>query len=87
MTIQPMEGVVVVELIGKYGGIPTPDKPHDTYTSGRVIKMNKLDTDKHYLLDTIAYWPGYKDDARVGNNQCFILIKDILGYEVSPSTD
>jgi len=76
--IEPAEEVVLVELISKFGNVPTVGKPHDTYTSGKILAVgNNVPKEK---IGKIAHWRGYKDDARVGDNQCLIEVKDILGY-------
>ena len=73
--IEPFEGVVLVELINEFGDIPTVKKDHDSLTSGKVISVNKLDTDREYLVGRTVHWRKYLDDARLPNNQCFINIK------------
>lgn len=77
MKIEPAEGVVLVELVKNKFSI---EKDHTTYTSGKILAGDVRHEGQ------IAHWRGFKDDARVGNNQCLIEIKDILGYE-NPSNN
>lgn len=87
---EPFKGVVLVELLGEFGNIPTVVKEHTTLTSGTIIAVNKADEEEYgFLVGRTAYWRKYKDDARIGKNGCFIDIKDILGssYEDTSGTD
>ncbi|MDE1829390.1 MAG: hypothetical protein KGI25_03605 [Thaumarchaeota archaeon] len=94
--LEPMQGSVLVELgISEFGDIPVPTKDHDSMTWGRVIAVNEEDKDFEFLIDRIAFWRKYKDDARVpdtiaeGKRYVWIEIKDILGTanEITTSTD
>ncbi len=80
-TIEPMPGVILVELpASEFGDVPTIAKSHDSMTYGKVLAMHELDKEEQYLLGRVAYWRKYKDDARIPHTQyALIEISDILG--------
>lgn len=85
-SIEPAEGVVLVELIKEFGDIPTPEKSHDSLTSGKIVSVNKADEDYNSRIGQIAHWRKYVDDARLPGNLCFIDIKDIKGFSYAPDS-
>lgn len=91
MITEPTKGNILVELsASEWGDIPVPEKSHDSLTYGKVISVSKSEVEKNdWLVGRTAYWRKYRDDARIGENMCFIEVKDIMGtsYENTASTD
>lgn len=84
ITIEPEAGVVLVTFPQ---ALPTIIKDHDSLTHALVIKINKEDSAKEYLLGRTIYFRRYKDDARISNTHALIDITDIMGtsYENTDS--
>jgi hypothetical protein len=82
---EPQVDTVLVKLA--VGDIPAPEKQHDTYTSGKIVAVNKLEFEEwQSRIGQTAHWIGYKDDCRLPNKMAFIQMKDILGFSYEDDT-
>jgi len=75
----PEPGIALVKLIPKYSGIKAPEKTYDSIMEGTIIKINKDDESKSYMIGKIGYWRQFKDDLRLTDGFAFIELKDIFG--------
>lgn len=84
MSIKPINGRVLVELIDQYGSISTPDQKYGTQNSGVIIDFASDITNKEIKVGKTGFWEDFKDSnsvKREGKKLALIKFEDIGGLE------
>jgi len=85
MSLIPINGNVLIELVEQYQHAATPDKEFATKTSGYCRTDISDPSSGKNLLDKRVWFESYKDDSKIerdGKTYSFIKWEDLKGLEV-----
>ena len=84
MKLIPSKKSALVELIEKYEGVATLQEKYNTQVKGVCLSVG--DPEYKEYVGNILRWNEFREGDEIdldGKKYCFVLLEDVLGYEIS----